>query len=224
VELPKKTLLVTENFQSQVLSLNDLSQYSNCKFSKIYEKLIIPIPKDILYLFSPSKNSTIATALSSSSSSALASGGSFDLEKVFLQLILNYLKPIYSTTEWSSSSSASSLSVEKLVVLSCVVPTASSFATSTGTTIRGNDTKSIVASEYSSLLATTGLPKVITGISIQWNASSVSDTIADSVAGLLLQFFAINNLIRMNLDTLLSQAIKLVGTGAGTTASVTTNP
>jgi hypothetical protein len=143
-------------------------------------------------------------------------------------LILNCLKPIYSTTEWSSSSSSSgaasassvssgstSLLVEKLVVLSCVVPSPSSIAGVRG----GNDPKAVVAAEYSSLLSTTGLPKVITGIAIQWNASSISDTIADSVAGLLLQFFAINNLIRMNVDALLAQAIKLVGAGAGTTTA-----
>eukprot|EP01038_Epipyxis_sp_PR26KG_P011446 gene11446-15334_t len=47
LSLPSSTILVTENFSSKVVNSNELSNFTNCKFGKISQKMNIPLPKGI---------------------------------------------------------------------------------------------------------------------------------------------------------------------------------
>jgi hypothetical protein len=110
VSVPARTLVVTENFRSQVVSTAELSQFTNCKFGKILEKFVVPIPQDILtfLLSSVAANPALAHR---------------DVDGLLLQLVQSQLAPVFRSAEYDENNQ--SLLVEHLVLVSCVYPPSS---------------------------------------------------------------------------------------------------
>jgi hypothetical protein len=47
LKLSENSLLITENFNSKVVTASELSNFTSCKFGNICEKLMIPLPHDL---------------------------------------------------------------------------------------------------------------------------------------------------------------------------------
>ncbi len=188
--LPDRTVVVTENFTSQVVSIADLSQFTSCKFSQIEEKVVIPLSREIAQLLTSAAASltqrTKSPALQQLASSATSSSHYSLVEVMLLHMVYRQVAGMYGSVEWRRYEGkgeaervlGTSLSIEKIVSVYCL--------------FQGVDKTSA------------GGSVALTGIAIRWNASSLADTIADSLAGLLLQYFSVNNLIRLNIDSLLN--------------------
>jgi Cft2 family RNA processing exonuclease len=105
VAVPEKCLVVTENFQSQIVLANELSQFTSCRYGMILEKFILPIPQDCL--------SHLISLFASSST-----GEEFD--RVILNLLQSQLINVFQSVEYDSINQ--SLLLEKLVLITCVYP------------------------------------------------------------------------------------------------------
>jgi Cft2 family RNA processing exonuclease len=105
VAVPEKCLVVTENFQSQIVLANELSQFTSCRYGMILEKFILPIPQDCL--------SHLISLFASSSN-----GEEFD--RVILNLLQSQLINVFQSVEYDSINQ--SLLLEKLVLITCVYP------------------------------------------------------------------------------------------------------
>lgn len=145
--LPNNTILVTENFSSKLVSVEDISKHTNCRFGNISEKFTIPIPGDILLLFSKSKDSMVVE---------------------LLKVVADYLKEVYDDVVFEDS--RKTVIVQNFITIT--------FCEST---------------QY-------GESSILSGLNVSWNASPVADMVADSVAGLLMQFFSATQLVRMTIN------------------------
>lgn len=109
--IPSRTLVVTENFQSVVVSAEEVAHYTNCRFGSIREKFVIPIPKDIL-----------AFLVQAIGSSPLNSA--FDrLDSLVLKALEGHLSAIYRSID--NDERNQTLLLEKLVLLAPCYPTSS---------------------------------------------------------------------------------------------------
>jgi hypothetical protein len=154
VSLPAQSVLVTENFTSKLVTLDELSKFSSCAFGGVAETFVLPLPTDVLSLFrSESQTSLSANVLS---------------------VVGDYLRQVYDDVQLNlhgSSEHSSSNSMYEQASLS----------------VQGEMLRVTVGEGERSLRVT-------------WQASPVSDLLADSVAGLLMQFFSATQLVKMTIQ------------------------
>ena len=201
VPLQSNAVLVTEHFTSKLIHLEELSKYSSCAFGAIEEKLMIPLPTDILRLFLPAKSEENRDdPVSAPGVTGIAVS---QLAQEILAVVCEHLVQVYDDV--------------KLILG------------------HGNDRiviqQGLVSIEFTNASNATMLyfnqPDVGggLGIAVVWNASPTADTLADSVAGLCLQFFSASMLVKMTMaETRFFSQQRLLSSGgvSGTTTTTTT--
>lgn len=198
ISLPSNSLLVTENFNSKVVSTSELSNFTACKFGKISERLIIPVPNGLESMVGPIMKYDDAEL-------KILDLLMCHLEEVFDELNLREIDPIIDTSnnviEYSDNKNKYKIAIQSLVTLSVGYAT----STTTGTTITTTSStssnlsmsnKSSTTSSKSLLLQQQQLPSHVL---VEWLGSPVSDTIADCVVGLVLQAFSAFHALRRSI-------------------------
>jgi hypothetical protein len=209
--LPQNALLVTENFNSKLVVASELSNYTSCKFGRILEKLSVPIPAGLEVLVG--KSSSVTDASSRVVDLLIA-----HLEEVFDNLTISSEPapaPAPGATKGKSASvtggSARRITVQSLVTLSIGFGAASSLAPGAGAVADlfaaassgGGGADAVVGGGGGGVgtgRGTGGAALKPTHVLIEWAGSPVADTVADCVAGLVLQAFSAFNTLRRTLQ------------------------
>lgn len=152
ISIPEGTVLITENFHSKVLSREELKSFTLCRGLSIDQRLLIPIPMDLL------------TFVNASSSFDIVS-----FQRNVFDYIYPYLTDVFDMINIESVSSQQyAMTLQNSIILS-------------------------ISAIENTLLAK-GMSQY--SISIDWNASPISDMFADAVVGVLSQSLSMVHILR----------------------------
>ena len=167
--IPDHALLVTENFTSKLVTAQELGNYTSCKFSRIKERLTIPIPQSLEVLGGPA---------------AAQQGGAGKV----VDLLMCHLEEVFDDlciTSRSSETAAQHLVDDRCITIQSLVTLSVGYTSE-------SDANTVLAV----IDTATAASRRPTHILVEWTGSPVSDTVADSVAGLVLQAFSTFNSLR----------------------------
>jgi cleavage and polyadenylation specificity factor subunit 3 len=92
INLPSKTMLVTENFTSSVLTTEDFGTLKTCKLGNIKERLVLPVPQDISMLL-----------MQTCDNNGDSNGDSYSLPSIVLTMLIKHLQRVYDNVEYTNS-------------------------------------------------------------------------------------------------------------------------
>lgn len=184
-QLPADTLLITEHFSSKVVAGNELSQLSSFRFCNIWQRQLVPIPRGFIF-----------------PTSAGLTAGEKDLQ--LLELAASYLEEIFDHVELVVVDDTDQLKGKRAKE----EPRAGDDlvqSKSAGTT---SENKKLVVEDVVSLYLGKGTAAVgyasndgsanCSHVLVEWRASPLADTIADSAVGILLQLFSTTSQLRLH--------------------------
>ena len=184
-QLPADTLLITEHFSSKVVAGNELSQLSSFRFCNIWQRQLVPIPRGFIF-----------------PTSAGLTAGEKDLQ--LLELAASYLEEVFDHVELVAVDDADQLkgkrAKEEARPGEDLVQSKSETTTSDSKKLVVEDVVSLylckgsAAVAYASNDGSAGCSHVL----VEWRASPLADTIADSAVGILLQLFSTTSQLRLH--------------------------
>lgn len=170
-ELPAKSILVTENFTSKLVTAGELSSFTSCKFGRITQRMTIPLPKGL----SPAAFRPLAYPTSPPLSEMTFSGESL------LEHIESNLEDVFDSLLYCEDANEEVVDVNShLVGNKCLL-------------VEGlvKIREGFVQENESFRLS---------HIEVRWSASPIADTIADCCVGMMLQMFSAISLLRHSMQ------------------------
>lgn len=114
--VPENALLVTENFNSKLVSASELANHTSCKFGRIKERLTVPIPAGLEVLVGPS------------------GAGAADAGTKVVDLLMCHLEEVFDDLSISSgggsSSASKSLTAKSQIIVQSTVTLSVGYACS----------------------------------------------------------------------------------------------
>lgn len=175
--VPENALLVTENFSSKLVAASELANHTTCKFGRIKERLTVPIPAGLEVLVGTSSGGH----------------GSPDAASKVVDLLMCHLEEVFDDLALSTSQSDSR--APQLITVQSAVTLSVCFACSSDST-----------SSVDAMFGRSSRAKP-THVLIEWSGSPITDTVADCVAGLVLQAFSAFNTLRRTMCTTATGAV-----------------
>jgi len=182
--LPSNTLLITENFTSKVVAANEIAQYSSFRFCNIWQRMVVPVPKG----FSIPVSSVELKRMSE-----------VDWELKLLSLAASYLEEVFDKVQVVlSGEGVGEEGVEKKQREgSDVTVRLKQEGEVENSKVVVEDVVTVTAGRSpNSTASSSSLP--YSHLSVEWRASPLSDTIADSAVGILLQLFSTTSQLRLH--------------------------
>jgi hypothetical protein len=102
VDIPLNSILVTENFTSQLVSASELSTYTKCKFNRILQRMIIPIPQGLGFVTTPQSVKNHKLQVSALTAQAAEEAQKRMTEQLLLLMIDN-LEEVFDNIDISST-------------------------------------------------------------------------------------------------------------------------
>ena len=211
--IPAGTILVTEDFRSQLVAAPELSSYSSCKFGRICERLCLPLPQGWAQLSgigagggvapqpAPSKGKS-AENKQDVNSMGEHSDGAYATERKLLELMSFHLEEVFDSLELSCYRNAlesigvgmdvgdgggAAVKEEVEGRLSCLV-------------VQGLVSISVGYFQGTAAgAAGVGAAPVPTHVLLRWRGSPVADSVADCAAGIVMQVFSTFQTLRRSL-------------------------
>ena len=181
--LPADTLLITEHFSSKVVAGNELSQLSSFRFCNIWQRQVVPIPRGFIF-----------------PTSAGLAPEEKDLQ--LLELAASYLEEVFDHVEVVMADDADQLTGKRAKE----EPKGGDDLGQSRSA--SSDHKKLVVEEVVSLYLGKGASAVpyasadssasCSHVLVEWRASPLADTIADSTVGILLQLFSTTSQLRLH--------------------------
>lgn len=192
--LPSNSLLITENFNSKIVTVNELTQHTNCKLTNILERFLIPIPNDILLLFHHYTLHSLTSSDPSTNKSNDLKVGEFDENLCYelLLLLLDHLLQVYEKVKIVNSTT---ILIQDTITISINFAEASS---SPSILYPSTSVNSLFPPEpiwYNKKLNQKH-SYLLKNLYLTWYASPLTDILADSILSLLMNFFSAPHLIK----------------------------
>jgi cleavage and polyadenylation specificity factor subunit 3 len=196
LKLSENSLLITENFNSKVVTTSELSNFTSCKFGNICEKLMIPLPHDL--------GSIIGMMVMKSE----------EIERKVIDYLIGHLEEVFDDivilSGTSSSSSIDSDGINPVgidginysndVRTSCYRVVIQSLVTlSVG--YSSSSSSFSTSSNISPLIGLSSSNQRCSYVQMEWSGSPISDTVADCITGLIMQAFSTINVLRHSITT-----------------------
>jgi hypothetical protein len=173
--LPAGTVLVTENFSSRVMSAQELPQFTPCRLSAIYERLVLPVPQDICQLLYSTASGTELQQQEEEEEKG------WEGSALAQRLICQQLAQVYDEVHcMQQADGVSCVTVQEIVRIQL---TFSSSSSSGGGGNGGHEESK-------------GQEQRLSALTVCWTASPVADVLADSIVGLLAQMLSAPSLVR----------------------------
>eukprot|EP00597_Dinobryon_sp_UTEXLB2267_P006642 CAMPEP_0170083002 /NCGR_PEP_ID=MMETSP0019_2-20121128/18424_1 /TAXON_ID=98059 /ORGANISM="Dinobryon sp., Strain UTEXLB2267" /LENGTH=679 /DNA_ID=CAMNT_0010298105 /DNA_START=38 /DNA_END=2077 /DNA_ORIENTATION=+ len=183
--LPARTLLITENFTSKVVAASEIAQHSSFRFCNIWQRIVVPIPKGFSIPVSSLETKTMSAV---------------DWEVKLLSLAASYLEEVFDNVQvLLSGELGGEEGVEKKQREEndvAVRVKLEGSEESSKVVVEDVVTVSANRSSINSPAVSSALP--FSHLSVEWRASPLVDTIADSAVGILLQLFSTTSQLRLH--------------------------
>lgn len=174
-DIPKDSILITENFISKVVTKNDLPNFTSCRPLKIKQRNIIPVSYELtVFIQQQLKNLSLSKA--SNDQSRLFGKPAVDLSAsdLMYKYILPFLEDIFDDIIFDiGSTNEMHMIIQHLISIY----------------IFNNTISSSSATPTSNYF-----------YSVEWLANPMADMVADAVVGAILQGISTTSLLRASLD------------------------
>lgn len=204
--IPQEAVLVTENFTAKVVSVAEMAQFTPCRFTKLQEKFVLPLPPEISQLYAHYAFQ-LSLELEDFSFSAAVTGGMTGEERLWLHSVREYLAQLYEEIEEVALGDQEyedfllyGTTSTTLSTTSSTSSTTSSAAVPLPTTRCKLVVQKLVAIHFAPGTAPGAEEGKSRAVHVTWMASPVSDMLADSIAGILLQYFSTTSLVKRSLQ------------------------
>jgi len=200
LKLCENSLLITENFNSKVVTASELSNFTSCKFGNICEKLLIPLPHDLGSIIGMMEMKPEEVELK------VLDYLIGHLEEVFDDIVLRDV-----SCDSSSSSSGGSSSIDIDGVHGSSAGGSSYVGASYNNNVRNSYYRVVIQSLVTLSIGYSSNSSSISGllssshqcshVQMEWSGSPISDTVADCITGLIMQAFSTINVLRHSIST-----------------------
>lgn len=191
--IPPTALLVSEHFTSKVIAAEELTQFSSFRFCNIWQRQLVPLPKGF-------------------SLPVLADPGGFtssyllQREVQLLNLAVSYLEEVFDDVEVELPEEK-----EEKVKIERTGSAISPPVKGGKIRVEGFVTLSVVRTDSSSSHSPSphvDLAMLFSHVLVEWKASPLADTVADSAVGLLIQLFSTTSQLRLHQQPSLSRPLR----------------